>query len=253
MRIGLGIGIGMFVGGGVTFAGTVPECSPDVPAATWHLWEPSDETGVKVWLRASLGVTKDGGDAVSLWEDQSGNGNDYAQSTGADKFIWTDAALGGRAAMRLDGSQVMTGADLSALTEGCMFVVWEQDADPPAGGNVVWTMGGQASNVPYSDSAVYESFGRTTQAGVGNLAPSFADPHVYDVQSKTNNFQVNVNGTNRFFTATNTPQFLASNTLGHATASFFGHLAEVIVFDAFLAGTAKYDRIMRNLRAYYSI
>ena len=33
-------------------------------------------TGMALWLKADAGVTKDGNNKVSVWTDQSGNGND---------------------------------------------------------------------------------------------------------------------------------------------------------------------------------
>lgn len=39
-------------------------------------------SGCVLWLRADMGITKDGSDRVSVWADQSGNGHDFAQSTG---------------------------------------------------------------------------------------------------------------------------------------------------------------------------
>lgn len=45
---------------------------------------PPDISGCILWLRADLGTTVTGA-GVSLWEDQSGNGNDADQTTDADR------------------------------------------------------------------------------------------------------------------------------------------------------------------------
>lgn len=70
-------------------------------------WAPTDiGSGLKAWFRADLGITKDGGDLVSLWSDQSGNGNDIAQDTGTNQGLWieSEATLNGQSCIQLNGS-----------------------------------------------------------------------------------------------------------------------------------------------------
>ena len=71
-------------------------------------WTPPEIDGCKLWLRSDLGVTK-GADPfpVSIWADQSGDGNDATQS-GADaiKPIWVDNQINGiYPVIRFDGVQ----------------------------------------------------------------------------------------------------------------------------------------------------
>jgi hypothetical protein len=42
-------------------------------------WTPNSIIGCKLWLKADTGITKDGSDYVSQWDDQSGNGNNVIQ------------------------------------------------------------------------------------------------------------------------------------------------------------------------------
>jgi len=49
---------------------------------------PTDIDSCKLWLKADAGITKDGSNYVSKWEDQSGNGFDVAQSTGSYQPLW---------------------------------------------------------------------------------------------------------------------------------------------------------------------
>lgn len=44
--------------------------------------------GLVLSLDAALGITKDGGNLISYWEDQSGQGNHFEQATGANKPTW---------------------------------------------------------------------------------------------------------------------------------------------------------------------
>lgn len=55
-------------------------------------------------LDAALGVTKDGSNLVSQWNDQSGLNYHVVQGTTANKPIWVDAVLNGKPIIRFDGS-----------------------------------------------------------------------------------------------------------------------------------------------------
>lgn len=54
-------------------------------------FSPSDIAGLKLFLDAGLGITKDGGDLISDWADQSGTGNDVAQATGSAQPLFVSS------------------------------------------------------------------------------------------------------------------------------------------------------------------
>jgi hypothetical protein len=65
-------------------------------------FSPQTIPGLKFWIKADAGVTKDGDNRVSVWADQSGQGNDFAQTNrniqpamadGAVRFDGVDDAL----------------------------------------------------------------------------------------------------------------------------------------------------------------
>ena len=57
---------------------------------------PNDVDNLIVWLKADAGITKDGSDLVSQWDDQTtGGSNDVAQSTAGDKPEWIDDVQNG--------------------------------------------------------------------------------------------------------------------------------------------------------------
>lgn len=78
---------------------------------TGRQFEPLDIAGCVLWLRSDLGVTKDGSNLVSLWADQSGNGNDFSQNTDASKPVWTADVGNGLPGLTFDGatSDILTG------------------------------------------------------------------------------------------------------------------------------------------------
>lgn len=66
-------------------------------------FSPSSVTGLKLWLKSDVGVTKDGSNLVSNWADQSGNGNDVAQATGTKQPLWVDNQHNAKPTIRFDG------------------------------------------------------------------------------------------------------------------------------------------------------
>jgi len=56
---------------------------------------PTDIAGLKLWLKGDAGITQSGG-TVSAWNDQSGNGNHYLQTTAGNRPSYTASAIGGK-------------------------------------------------------------------------------------------------------------------------------------------------------------
>ena len=61
-------------------------------------------TGMKLWLRADAGVTKDGSNKVSAWADQSGNSANGSQANSANQPTWVDNVINGQPVLRFDGT-----------------------------------------------------------------------------------------------------------------------------------------------------
>lgn len=57
-------------------------------------------SGMKLWLKADAGVTKDGSNKVSAWADQSGNGSNAAQATASAQPTWVSGAVNGEPVVR---------------------------------------------------------------------------------------------------------------------------------------------------------
>jgi RHS repeat-associated protein len=66
--------------------------------------ETSLPTGMKLWLKADAGVTKDANDKVSGWADQSGNSNHAAQTDGAKQPTWIVNAINNQPVLRFGGT-----------------------------------------------------------------------------------------------------------------------------------------------------
>jgi len=73
--------------------------------------------GLMLWLRADLGVTLNSGN-VSAWADQSGQGNNATQGTGADQPPLVSSGIGGQASLSFNGSsQFIKTGTLSAIPQ----------------------------------------------------------------------------------------------------------------------------------------
>ncbi|MDD2710647.1 MAG: chitobiase/beta-hexosaminidase C-terminal domain-containing protein [Verrucomicrobiae bacterium] len=61
-------------------------------------------SGMKLWLKADAGVTKDSSNLVSQWADQSGQGNHAVQTSSGAKPTLVSAILNGQPVVRFNGS-----------------------------------------------------------------------------------------------------------------------------------------------------
>ena len=81
------------------------------------IWLPGDISGLVVELYSEF-VIKDGGNLVSQWTDQSGQGNHVTQSVDADKFTWIADELNGYPSLVGDGL-----SDYLQLTSGSLLTL----------------------------------------------------------------------------------------------------------------------------------
>jgi len=95
-----------------------------------EVFSPVDIDGLCLWLRADLDVTYDESNRVSAWADQSGNGEDFVQSTDAKKPVYVANALNGKPILRTDGvDDFMANSTLSSASKDfTFFIVHEPDA-----------------------------------------------------------------------------------------------------------------------------
>lgn len=99
-------------------------------------FEPTDIAGLKLWLRADLGVTLNGA-TVSDWADQSGNGYHLTQAAAPSQptFVASDAGANNQAAIDFDGindvlARAAGFAPLDGATAYTIFIV--SRCDTPA-------------------------------------------------------------------------------------------------------------------------
>ena len=105
---------------------------------------PDNIAGLTLWLKSDTGVTYDGSDYVSLWQDQSGNGNDATGNIdGGTAPIRTANVINGYPSIQFDKSgqflslaSAIGGTEFTLLavirnndaSTGCMFF-WTTDSN----------------------------------------------------------------------------------------------------------------------------
>ncbi len=65
-------------------------------------------SGLKLWVKADSGVINDSLNKTSTWHDQSGNENDFTQTTSSQQPIYTINALNGKPALRMTAASNQT-------------------------------------------------------------------------------------------------------------------------------------------------
>lgn len=83
---------------------------------------PSSLSGLEFWVKSSSGITKDGSNNVSAWNDQSGNARNLSEAT--NQPLWVDATLNGYPIIRFDGTNdKLATADFTVAPPFHCFVV----------------------------------------------------------------------------------------------------------------------------------
>jgi len=226
-----------------------------------NTFSPLQVSSLWAWYRADL-VTQSG-NAISQWDDKSGNARHMTQGTANLKPTWDplSSSFSGLDCVRFicDGVtnfDFLSMPDMSALTASEVWMIAKLVADPPStqpkGG--LWKIGNPAAGSclypNQGDSNIYDSYGSTTRKNTGDPTPSLASMHSYSVITTSSEWTNTVNGTQLFTTATNTTSFQASPVFGGngVDTGMDGRVGEILIFSAKLS-TA--DRTA--LKAYLSV
>lgn len=91
-------------------------------------FDPSVLGNLALWLDGRMGVTYDGSNLVSQWDDQSGGSNHFAQGTGANQPLRVASAYGAVDVIRGQGidDNLQVATPVSMGTAGTLFFVAKQ-------------------------------------------------------------------------------------------------------------------------------
>lgn len=164
------------------------------------------------------------------------------QGTDAQRATFNawDYDFKGQPSATFAGAQLYPLGNLSALTAAEFFAVLKLDADPAGSTSTcgLVRLSGASNNqclYPYVDGAIYDGFASTSRydgiSGVANLA----QPHIYNPRSQAGEWALNINGVQRYATATNTVSLPTAGVFGHEawwSATYFtGKLAYAVLCD----------------------
>jgi hypothetical protein len=202
-----------------------------------------------LWLRSDAGLAEIGTNApVNLWADQSGWNNHATQllSFPEKRPVWIPAAVGGRPAVRFDGSAQYSTLPrlLDWLPSSEAFVVLRVASSTPAQPKALWAIANSSdagANVAYPDNGyVTDDFASQGSVyGLGQPAQNLTNFHVYEVSSTSPTWRAWINGLmladysiNKFGGANPSDSYL----LGYSGHRYFaGDIAEILIFSHTLA------------------
>ena len=196
-------------------------------------------SGLKLWLKADAGITKDGNNNISSWLDQSGHSFPASQSNGSNKPVWVSSVAGGLPAVYFDGNHRSFNLPdvMSTATAGELFVVLRTEGDPnPPRGFMRFGSGGGSTGggtdilYPYQGQ-IYDAFGSTTVKVVGTPPQPLTQYHLYDASSKAGEWTARINQQLQYTTSNNTAGFTTTPTIGALYYSFYGYISEIVIYD----------------------
>ncbi len=212
------------------------DATPIVGYSRFTGFTPAQLTDLAVWYEYNL-LTGSNGSEVLLSPDQSGHGRNGTANTTNSPTLAT-SVLNGMNVVNFPGGgagfgKVFTLPSLAALsTSGTIFNVLKANADPGAGESGPQFIGtsGSANHWPFSDGNIYNGDMSNARKTVGNPTVSLATWVISGIQSANNDYEVWLNGTSFFTTATNTVGFSTTPIVGGgAGAAWIGQMAEWIL------------------------
>ena len=91
---------------------------------------------------------------------------------------------------------------------------------------------GAADHIPYTDGTIYSGFGSTVRKNCGDSAATMTNWMVLTIQSNTNDWELWINRTSEFSTASNTIGWGSAPRIGSselAVVEMEGDIAEIIL------------------------
>lgn len=194
---------------------------------------PTDIAGCQLWLKADAGITKDGSNYVSQWDDQSGNNNHAVQATGSAQPLWEDNQFNGKPVISFDGlSKYLSIVGLNLSQPIDIVIVMRKSITDS---NNRYIMDGVTNNT----MALYAN-GNDLKMYSGAPGPSKAiiDNQIYLVQSvfSAANSSMSLNDGVKTVACSGTIGATGGIIIGKPTGypdsfSFNGAIAEIVIYD----------------------
>lgn len=209
--------------------------TPSSIASIWEWWEPSREVGLV------------DNDPMGQLTGQA-NGRHWTESNASNKPTFKENQINSTlAAVRFAGSPRAfgTGPNMSALTEGHIFLIVKIDNDPAAASATsgLWKIGTDAlqnDHYPFTTGQVFMGPGTNNRVSATNPTTNLTNWNVLEVVTKSNDYRIVLNGTETIFSSGSaTIAYTSTPKLGNSltTPYLLGYIAGMYMFSAKLGTT----------------
>ena len=215
------------------------------------------QSGLRLWLRADLGVVLDESGGVATWLDQSGQNRNAMQAIREARPQRVASAMKGHPAIRFDGLDdwLELEAFMANATEGELFAVVKLPTFASRDDGL-WMLGGAdgtETEVPESERHLTEDFGRDYRTDIGVPVAPLAEGVIYNISAAPGDWRVRMNDLAQFHVADNTVQFGESGSLGRALGKYLqGEIAEIISYDRVLTADER-EAVASDLNGRYGV
>ncbi|OAM91858.1 hypothetical protein AW736_26520 [Termitidicoccus mucosus] len=214
--------------------------------------------GMRLWLRADLGVTADAAGTVSQWADISGSNNHAAQTAAASRPALAAASTpDARPVVRFTrASQQKLDLPASFMTgaaAGDVFVILKNNALKPASYSGLWRVGTATGYYPQTNGTLTDGFGSNTARDLGTAQVDITQRHLLEISAVSGSWVSRLNGLGQTRADTNTVSWNTAPLLGHnGSYAFDGDIEEVIIYDRVLTDTER-EQVRLHLNARHGL
>ncbi len=191
-----------------------------VVTVEFSLQNPTNYSGLQLWLNAVVGLTTNASGNISTWADQSGNANNATQTQGSLQPLWVADILNGQPVVRFDGvgDRFALPNFVSSMSAAEAFIVLKAVTNAPSSHKGLWQFGTPTYGSYYPDTSrnIQDAFGRTTTQNTGEPVQRVDSFHLYNVSSQSGEWIVRFNGKLHYQDASATVAFTSSPNLGRS-------------------------------------
>jgi hypothetical protein len=213
---------------------------------------------LSLWLKAYLGVTTNAS-GVSLWADQSGNGNDATQSNPSREPQWVQNVLNGKPTVRLDGvndfmALAAGSGGIAQSADSTIYIVYQVDPTGPgtmsllsrgftSGANIYTGLVGPNTRPGIYFNSFFEAPTNLTAWSYVRYGLNSSGPEEISVLGGT--------PTTAEISGTPTDWIALGSGLG-VSQEYKGDFAEVLIYDTVLSGVDR-QNVHEYLLAKYAL
>jgi hypothetical protein len=203
---------------------------------------------------------------ITIWYDQSGNGNNGTQNINDDQFKIVNLGVlitkNSKASCQINTTDYLTLTSVINGTAATLIEVTSVAMDPPSfdNGSLIGYISSAAlsGHQPWQDGTIYEAFATTLRKDTSNPTTNLSNTYLYNVISDFNLYNIKINNSTFFNTNTNIvnfgtsiPKIGKSNSPSIREYQYQGNASEIIIYTS--NQSANISGINANINSYYTI